>query len=353
MPKDEIGILKSIWRKSEAGVWAVHDLKGIDLKPRTGFSRGYFKIENEVNLMTQAPGHIMNNFFATFGTTEFLLRQSIVPIVAWNNGDDEIRCIGTGFFVSASGLLMTAAHVIRDPVDENYTRVIQVNKDAQKLSDGLHFGALLPANPAMKNAPFQMHPAIREAKWFMCPFEWTYHWGRDVESPLLHQKPEFRPDLDVAVCKVLEHAVIGPYQPLNIGLYNLKLGDRAVAIGYPEMRNIRLGGGDDYQPELVVSVGSVTSIYRDNITEKQNSTPGPNFEFDAKIPGKMSGSPILVGEGVITKGIVSRSLGSNENHASGCLIAPMMSLPLTHGKSLLDLMKSGNEGIANIHGAGL
>jgi hypothetical protein len=353
MPKDEIGILKSIWRKSEAGIWAGHDLKGIDLKPRKGFSKDYFKIENEVNLMTQTPGRIMNNFFATFGTTEFLVRQSIVPIVAWNAGDEDMRCIGTGFFISASGFLMTAAHVLRDPVDENYTSVTPVNKDAHKLGDDLHFGVLLPANPAMKNAPFQMHPVIREAKWFMCPFEWAYHWGRDVDSPLLHQKPEFRSDLDIAVCKVREHAVIGPYQPLNIGLYNLKLGDRAVAIGYPEMRNIRLGGGDDYQPELIVSVGSVTSIYPDNMTEKQNSTPGPNFEFDAKIPGKMSGSPILVGTGIITKGVVSRSLGSNENHASGCLIAPMMSLPLIDNKSLLDLMKSGNEGIANFQGAGL
>ena len=57
----------------------------------------------------------------------------------------------------------------------------------------------------------------------MCPFEWAYHWGRDVESPLLHQKPEFRSDLDIAVCKVREQPVIGPYQPLNIGLYKLKL----------------------------------------------------------------------------------------------------------------------------------
>lgn len=352
MPKDEIGILKSIWRKNEAGLWAGHDLKGIDLKPRKGFSKDYFKIENEVNLMTQTPGQIMNNLFATFGTTEFLVRQSIVPIVAWNDGDEEIRCIGTGFFISASGLLMTAAHVIRDPVDENYTNVTHVNKDAHKLGEDLRFGVLLPANPAMRNAPFPVHPAIREAKWFMCPFEWAYHWGKDVESPLLHQKPEFRPDLDIAVCKVREHVLIGPYQPLNIGLYNLKLGDHAVAIGYPEMRNIRLGG-DDYQPELVVSVGSVTTIYPDNLTEKQNATPGPNFEFNAKIPGKMSGSPILVGGGIITKGIVSRSMGSKDNHASGCLIAPMMALPLIGGKSLLDLMNSGNEGIAKMIGPGL
>ena len=352
MPADEIGILKSIWRKNEAGVWAGHDLKGIDLKPRKGFVDDYFKIENEVTLMTQSPGPIMNNLFATFGTTEFLVRQSIVPIMAWNDGDEEIRCIGTGFFISASGLLMTAAHVLRDPVDESYTSVTQVDKDAHKLGEDLHFGALLPANPAMKNAPFAMHPAMREAKWFMCPFEWAYHWGRDVESPLLHRKPEFRPDLDIAVCKVREHALIGPYQPLNIGLYNLKLGDRAVAIGYPEMRNIRFGG-DDYQPELVVSVGSVTTIHPDNITEKQNSTPGPNFEFDAKIPGKMSGSPILVGGGIITKGVVSRSFGSNANHASGCLIAPMMNLPLIGGKGLLDLMNGGNEGIAKFLGPGL
>jgi hypothetical protein len=349
---DGIGILKTIWRKNEAGVWAGHDLKGIDLKPREGFTKDYFKIENEVNLMTQSPGLVMNNFFATFGTTEFLVRQSIVPIVAWNDGDKEIRCIGTGFFISASGLLMTAAHVIRDPVDENYTSVTQVDKNSHKLGDGLHFGVLLPANPAMKNAPFNIPPEMRDAKWFMCPFEWTYHWGKDVESPLLNKKPEFKPDLDIAVCKVKEQPLIGPYQPLNIGLHNLKLGDRTVAIGYPDMRNIRFGCNDDYQPELVVSVGSVETIHPDNITKKQNSTPGPNFEFNAKIPGKMSGGPILVGGGIITKGVVSRSW-QNENHASGCLIAPMMGLPLIGKKSLLDLMRAGEEGIAHFIGSGL
>lgn len=351
---DDIGILKTIWKKNEAGAWASHDLKSIYLKPREGFSKDYFKIENEVNLMTQRPGPIMNNFFATFGTTEFLVRQSIVPVVAWNDGDEEVRCIGTGFFISASGLLMTAAHVLRDPIDENYASVTQVDKNSHKLIENLHFGILLPANPAARNAPFEIHPAMREAKWFMCPFEWTCHWGKDVKSPLLHQKPEFKLDLDIAVCKVTEHPLIGPYQPLNIGLHNLKLGDRTVAIGYPEMRNIRFGG-DDYQPELVVSVGSVTTIYPDNMTEKQNSTPGPNFEFNAKIPGKMSGSPILVGGGIITKGVVSRGFGHHHNHASGCLIAPMMNLPLTliGEKSLLDLMRDGKEGIAQIIGGDL
>ena len=134
-------------------------------------------------------------------------------------------------------------------------------------------------------------------------------------------------------------------------MHNLKIGDRAVAIGYAEMRNIRLKD-DDYQPELVVSVGSVTAIHRDNITEKQNSTPGPNFEFDAKIPGKMSGSPILVGGGILTKGVVSRSW-QDVNHASGCLVASMMKTPLIRGKSLFDMMSANEEGIPQIIGPDL
>ena len=350
--KDSIGILKTIWTKNEGGIWIGHDLKGIYLKPREGFSRDYFKIKSEIDLLTERPGPIMNSFFTTFGTTEFLVRQSIVPVVAWNDGDQEMRCIGTGFFISASGLLLTAAHVIRDPVDSNYATLTQVSKNSHRLGDKLNYGIILPANPAMKGAPFLKPSPIHDAKWFMIPFEWICHWGKEVESPLFHKKPEFKLDVDIAVCKVKEASVIGPYQPLNIGLHNLKLGDRAVAIGYPEMRNIRFGG-DDYQPELFVSVGSVTNIYPDNISEKKNSTDGPNFEFDAKIPGKMSGSPILVGGGIITKGVVSRSLGSNDNHASGCLIASMLNLPLDENNSLLDLMRGGKDGIAQFSGAGL
>jgi hypothetical protein len=147
-----------------------------------------------MNLMTQSPGATMDNlsFFTSFGTTEFLARQSIVPIIAWNDGDTEIRCIGTGFFIGASGILMTAAHVLRDPVDEKYTTTTQVGEKSHKLGDNLRFGIMLPVNPAMRTCPFMNIPQeIKEAKWFMCPFEWTKHWGKEVESPLLHEKPKF------------------------------------------------------------------------------------------------------------------------------------------------------------------
>ena len=83
-----------------------------------------------------------------------------------------------------------------------YATVTEVGKKQHKLSDGLHFGVLLPTNPAMRTAPFvKLDRGIRETPWFMCPFEWAFHWGNEVESPLIHQSPEFKLILDIAVCK--------------------------------------------------------------------------------------------------------------------------------------------------------
>lgn len=348
---EEVAILKSMWRKNDAGKWIIHDASGLKLKPREGESSNHFKIKNELSLLTQRPGLVFNNIFASFGSTEFLLRQSIVPVVAWNDGDEDIRCIGTGFFISATGYLLTAAHVVRDPVDEKYATLTEIGEKQHKLSDALRFGVLIPTNPAMRTAPFvTLDPTIRDAKWFMCPFEWIQHWGNEVDSPLIHKDPEFKLILDIAVCKVPEHSLLSPYQPINVGLHKLAVGDRAVAIGYAKMEKSFRMTDADFQPELVVSVGSVTKIYPDNITEKQTFTPGPHFQFNAKIPGRMSGGPILVGSGMVTKGVISSSWGSCENDASGCLIAPVMSLPLIHGKSLRDLQVNGNEGIAQMMG---
>ena len=130
-------------------------------------------------------------------------------------------------------------------------------------------------------------------------------------------------------------------------MHNLAVGDRAVAIGYGEMKNIRMNN-DGYQPELIVSVGSVTTIVPDNITEKGTRMYGPNFEFSAEDSRQDEARPrSWLAGGVVTKGVVSRSW-QNENHATGCLIAPMMSLPLVDGMSLLDLQRTGNEGIAQL-----
>jgi hypothetical protein len=80
----DISILKSLWRKNASGAYVIHGIKGIDLNPREGFEADYFKIKDEMVLLTETPGAIFENIFSTFGFTEFLVRQSIVPIVAWN-----------------------------------------------------------------------------------------------------------------------------------------------------------------------------------------------------------------------------------------------------------------------------
>lgn len=355
--EEQLGILKSIWTKNTSGQWIIQSMKGIDLNPQKGFGQNYFKIENDIELLTQNPGQLQGlDIFSSFGTTDFLLKQSIVPIVAYNAGDREIRCIGTGFFISASGYLMTAAHVLRDPVDEKYTDEKQIGDNTFQLGKDLRFGVLLPPNPAMRNAPFgNIHPTIRAAKFFLHPIEWAFHWGQNVQSPLLYEPSKFKYAVDVAILKVKENQMGGAFQPLNIGAHKLNIGDRAVAIGYAEMKNIPInasGGVDDFQQDLFVSVGKVTNIYLNNHVENQTSTPGPCFDFDAKIPGKMSGAPILVGGGIMTKGIVSRSW-QNENYASGCLVTPVMGLTLQDNKSLWDIMKSDNEGFPQVHGPDL
>ena len=43
-----VGILKSLWRRNQAGKWTVHDLQGLDLEPREGFEHHYFKIKPEI-----------------------------------------------------------------------------------------------------------------------------------------------------------------------------------------------------------------------------------------------------------------------------------------------------------------
>jgi len=66
---DNIAILKSIWRQDQLGKWIIHGAQGIDLKPREGFTKDYFKIKDEIVLLTQQPGKVISNLFASFGTT--------------------------------------------------------------------------------------------------------------------------------------------------------------------------------------------------------------------------------------------------------------------------------------------
>ncbi len=101
--------------------------------------------------------------------------------------------------------------------------------------------------------------------------------------------------------------------------------------------------------KLFVSVGEVIDIFPDNHITKSVPTPGPCFDFKAKIPGKMSGSPIFGAKGAVVRGVVSRSF-SDELHAFGAMLGPTMHMPLIGEKTLREMMQSGAEGMAQIQG---
>src|ERR1700737_2728112 len=104
--------------------------------------------------------------------------------------------------------------------------------------------------------------------------------------------------------------------------------------------------------DLYVSVGEVMQMFPQNHFQKDVPTPGPCFDFKAKIPGKMSGGPIFGAEGSVVRGGVSRSF-SGETHSYGAMLGPAMHLPLGDNMTLKKLMDSGMEGIAQVQGPGL
>ena len=108
--------------------------------------------------------------------------------------------------------------------------------------------------------------------------------------------------------------------------------------------------------DLYVSIGNVGKVFAENHVTKDVRTPGPCFDFDAKIPGKMSGAPIFGAKGAVIRGTVSGSY-SGENHAYGAMLGPIMDVALNEpgvsGRSLKTLLKAVNEGIGDVYGQGL
>jgi len=341
-----LSILKPLWSRLPDGRWAIHDMKGIDLKPKKGFGPDFFPLDSDLELMSTTPPRNLEDFFASFGPTDFLMKQSILPVVAWVDGADRVRCIGTAFVVSASGYIVTASHVLLDPQESGYVKV-ETRDGQQELQSGVMMGVIIPLSPASGLSGFKI-----------IPFEQACYWGKWEESPLLYENSKLNRLTDVAVCKLPARRDGAAYQALNLSLFPFKKGEGAFAIGYAEMEDIPIEYIDGrpklgkFVHELFVSYGEVTEIYPDNHIKKEVPTPGPSFDFLARIPGKMSGAPIFGAQGAIIRGVVSRSF-QDEKHASGCMIGPVMWLPLLGDNSLKKLMDAGTEGITVARGQGL
>jgi|SRR6185312_6659297 len=341
----DVEILKTLWRKGHNGHWEISGIKGLRLKPRAGSESDYFSIDPTFELMTSSPGGLsFEGLLQTFGHTDFLLQQSIVPVIAFLEGDRTAKCIGTAFVVSCSGYLITASHVLTDPQESGYAPLRPV-LGGRAFGPDLNMGVLVPINPAQ---------GITES--LFLPFESARHWGQWQQSPLIHEPERFEMFTDIAVCKVAELPRGLAHQPLNLSLRPFSEGEMTYTIGYAEMQDFSIQIAQDgslttpsLQREIFVSVGPAMQSYPENHLRKEVPTPGPCFDYRAKVPGKMSGAPIFGGDGTVVRGIVSRSF-SGEKHAFGAMLGPAMRLPLASGRTLNDLMGAASEGMPNIQG---
>lgn len=342
-------IMKLFWQRRD-GVYAIVDMKGLDLLGPERSSQDFFAIRDDIAITQTAP------FGGTIGSA---LGESIVPVVAVANGDQRVRCIGTAFFISCSGLLVTAAHVITDPIDRRYGNARE-GEDQVIETQGLAFGVLVPNNPLFQAPGFAFYP-----------FEWSMLMAQPRDVPFSFRGVDVEITYDIAICKVMARANTNyPHQPLTLvqsGLIGvgMRVGSEAHAVGYAGMSDFEInknaaGQVVIAQPQFNLhgSVGKITEFFPDNLTKRDVSTPGPCFSFGAQIPGGMSGGPIFDTEGAYVHGVISKGW-ENENgpeHFSfGSMLRPIMGIPIARmgGKSLDEMQKGQTEGIAVLFGAGM
>src|SRR5262249_43823175 len=115
-------ILKTFWDRRKDGIWQMTAMKGLNLRSPTT-TDDLFPVQEDIVLTQANPSPGIPS--SSIGTIRSFLGESVVPVVANVHGESKLRCVGTGFFVSCTGLLITAAHVITAPIERNYGDVAE------------------------------------------------------------------------------------------------------------------------------------------------------------------------------------------------------------------------------------
>jgi hypothetical protein len=345
--KPTLELLKLHFGKNKEGRWAIEAMKGIPLRPCDGDGEGFFTIQDD--LVAGQP--------AFLGTIKFVLGQSIVPVVAQVQGERVLRCLGTGFFISCSGLLITAAHVITDPIERQYGGVKELDDLTWHAGD-LKLGVMIPLNPLLQADGY----IFRD-------IEWAVFLGARTEHPLPIAGVNLKLTSDTAICKVSPIAEGIPHQPLTIvqsGLIGkgMAVGKTAIAVGYGQMQNVELAPesdrviSGDFFFDLHASTGVILERFPDNLTERHVPTPGACFSAALQLPAGMSGSPIFDDEGIYVHGVVSKGWVDESGLAKlgfGSMLAHSLGLPIKPlgNKSLLELHKADDHGFPKLSGPDL
>jgi hypothetical protein len=346
--KPTLALLKTHFRKSKDRGWAIETLKSIPLKPRGGHGEnGFFPIDDD--LVVAQPAFI--------GTIKSLLGQSIVPIVAHVPGERVLRCLGTGFFISCSGLLVTAAHVITDPIERQYGSVKELGNRTWHFGN-LTLGVMIPLNPVFQGAGY----VFRD-------MEWATFLAERAEQPLPIAGVNLKLTSDTAICKVSPMAEGIPHQPLAIvqsGLVGagMAVGKTATAIGYGEMRDVEVAQeservmSGDFFFDLHASTGVILERFPDNLTKRHVPTPGACFSAALQLPAGMSGSPIFDDEGIYVHGVVSKGWVDESGPARfgyGSMLVPSLGLPIEPlgNRTLRELQGSDDHGFPKFSAPGV
>lgn len=339
-------LLKLHFGRDKEGKWSINSLGSLKIKPK-GAEEDFYLIADEMAIFQPA----------TFGPTTFFLGQSIVPIVAQVHGESVLRCIGTGFFVSCTGLLITAAHVVADPIERQYGGVRELS-DFEWHASELRLGVMIPENPIFNSKAY----VFRE-------IEWASFLAEKADTPLPIKGVDLRLTSDIAICKVAPLAPGVPYQPLTVvqsGLIGIgmSVGKSAIAIGYGAMRDVPLEAGPgnqvigDFPFDLHASTGQILERFPDNACTREVPTPGACFSASLKLPGGMSGSPIFDHEGIYVHGVVSKGWLDDSgvcNLGYGSMLAHSMRIPIRQlsNKSLAELHAEPEHGFAKLQGPDL
>jgi hypothetical protein len=315
-----VKVLQPFWEKRADGVFAIIAMQGIDLLGPNRDGQDFFPIHNDLLVVERPP---------ILGTIQSVMGQSVVPIVASVKGESTLRCVGTGFFISCSGLLVTAAHVVIDPIDSKYGKTTELG-DLSLHARDLNFGILIANNPVF-NVP----------GYSFLPFEWSVFLAERRDNPLPIAGIDLKLTSDIAICKVPPRNGNFPHQPLTIvqpGIIGtgMKVGSMAYALGYAGMEDFEIELNEHGQIlgnkkfRLHGSVGKILERFPDNLDKKDVSTPGPCFSFEAKIPGGMSGGPIFDREGIYVHGVVSKGWEDEAGptrFSFGSMLAPLVTPP--------------------------
>lgn len=340
-------ILKATFGRREPGnKWQIATLGSLQAVPVAAQEFGLSRVKEGIHLAGRT----------SFGPISYYLGQSIVPIVAMSNDLSWMKCIGTGFFVSCSGLLVTAAHVIADPIESDYAASREITSSTWQ-SDAVTLGVMVPTNPIMEASGYVFRH-----------LEWATFLAEKADSPLPFRPSHLKLNADIAICKVQQPDERVPYQPLaliqkGIRGFGAAVGKNATAIGYGEMKDhihLKVDGRQvkcDLPFQLNISTGVVLEHFADNAISRASPSPGPCFSASLPLPPGMSGSPIFDHEGIYVHGVASMGLsdsGGPTDHGYGSMLAHAIQIPIPQldGSSLADATRAGKDGMMIMQGPG-